>query len=105
MFKNCKFCGFSLVELLAVVTMIAVIGAIIVPRVMTSGDASKAKVDSHNRVTINAAVERWHIDKATWPDIKLTDIGADTNYFPNGLPTNPADGESYSLNLKTHRVE
>ena len=51
-----KRAGFSLMELLAVVTILGIIAAIIVPRVTVSSDTAKAKVNSHNKATINAAV-------------------------------------------------
>ena len=99
-----KRSGFSLMELLAVVTILGIIAAIIVPRVTVSSDTAKQKVNSHNKATINAAVERWYIDKGTWPANNLTNIGADVNYFPQGLPTNPTNGSAYTLNPTTHRV-
>jgi type II secretory pathway pseudopilin PulG len=91
-------------ELLAVVTILGIIAAIIVPRVITSSDSSKQKVHAHNKATINAAVERWYIEKSAWPADNLSDIGADVNYFPDGIPANPVDGSAYSLNATTHRV-
>ena len=96
--------GFSLMELLAVVTILGIIAAIIVPRVAISSDTAKAKVNSHNKATINAAVERWYIEKGTWPANNLSDIGADTSYFPEGVPVNPTNNAAYSLNATTHRV-
>ena len=96
--------GFSLMELLAVVTILGIIAAIIVPRVAISSDTAKAKVNSHNKATINAAVERWYIEKGTWPANNLSDIGADTSYFPEGVPVNPTNNSAYSLNATTHRV-
>jgi general secretion pathway protein G len=99
-----KRAGFSLMELLAVVTILGIIAAIIVPRVAISSDTAKAKVNAHNRATINAAVERWYIEKGAWPANDLSDIGADINYFPDGIPVDPVDGSSYTLNATTHRV-
>ena len=99
-----KRSAFSLMELLAVVTILGIIAAIIVPRVAVSSDTAKAKVNSHNKATINSAVERWYIEQGTWPANNLSDIGADLNYFPSGLPTNPVDGTAYTLNAVTHRV-
>src|SRR6266513_1723941 len=96
--------GFSLMELLAVVTILGIIAAIIVPRVAVSSDTSKQKVNAHNKATINSAVERWYVEKATWPANNLSDISADTNYFPDGIPTNPTDSSAYTLNAATHRV-
>ena len=103
-FVTRKRTGFSLMELLAVVTILGIIAAIIVPRVITSSDTSKQKVHAHNKATINSAVERWYIEKGAWPANTLSDIGADTNYFPEGIPVNPVDGSAYSLNATTHRV-
>jgi general secretion pathway protein G len=96
--------GFSLLELLAVVTILGVIAAIIVPRVTVSSSTAKTKVRDHHKATINAAVERYYIDTNSWPANDLSDIGANVNYFPSGIPTNPVDGTSYALNATTHRV-
>jgi general secretion pathway protein G len=99
-----KRSGFSLMELLAVVTILGIIAAIIVPRVAVSSDTAKTKVNLHNKATINSAVERWYVEKGAWPANTLSDISADTNYFPSGLPTNPVDASAYTLNVTTHRV-
>ncbi len=96
--------GFSLMELLAVVTILGIIAAIIVPRVTVSSDTAKQKVNAHNKATINAAVERYYIETGDWPADDLSDIGADTDYFPDGIPSNPVDNSSYSLG-DDHRVE
>jgi general secretion pathway protein G len=101
---NSKRSGFSLMELLAVVTILGIIAAIIVPRVAVSSDTAKAKVNAHNKATINASVERWYVEKGAWPAVNLSDIGADTNYFPDGLPTNPTNGAAYTISATTHRV-
>ena len=99
-----KRSGFSLMELFAVVTILGIIAAIIVPRVAVSSDTAKQKVNSHNKATINSAVERWYVEKGTWPAVNLSDIGADTNYFPDGVPVNPTNGAAYTLNATSHRV-
>ncbi len=96
--------GFSLMELLAVVTILGIIAAIIVPRVVVSSDTAKAKVMAHHKATINSAVERWYVEKGVWPALDLSDIGADINYFPDGIPANPVDGSAYTVNATTHHV-
>jgi general secretion pathway protein G len=96
--------GFSLLELLAVVTILGIIAAIIVPRVTVSSSTAKTKVRDHHKATINAAVERYYVDNNSWPANDLSDIGANVNYFPDGVPANPVDGTTYSLNATTHRV-
>jgi general secretion pathway protein G len=96
--------AFSLLELLAVVTILGVIAAIIIPRVTVSSSTAKLRVRDHHKGTINAAVERYYVDNNAWPANDLSDIGANTNYFPSGIPTNPVDGSPYTLNATTHRV-
>jgi general secretion pathway protein G len=96
--------AFSLLELLAVVTILGIIAAIIVPRVTASSGTAKNKVRDHHKATINAAVERFYIDTNAWPANDLSDIGGNVNYFPSGIPTNPVDGTPYTLNATTHRV-
>ena len=96
--------GFSLLELLAVVTILGIIAAIIVPRVTVFSDNAKQKVRDHHKATINSAVERYYVDTSTWPANDLSDIAADVNYFPDGIPVNPVDSSPYTLNTTTHRV-
>ena len=96
--------GFSLLELLAVVTILGIIAAIIVPRVTVSASSAKQKVRDHHKATINAAVERYYVDTGDWPADDLNDIANNTNYFPDGIPANPVDNSAYTLNSTTHRV-
>jgi general secretion pathway protein G len=99
-----KRTGFSLMELLAVVTILGIIAAIIVPRVTVSSDTAKAKVNAHNKATINAAVERYYIETGTWPAADMSPMSTNQNYFPDGVPVNPYTGGAYTLNATPHRV-
>lgn len=102
--SNRRSNGFSLLELLAVVTILGIIAAILVPRVTTSSATAKQKVRDHQKGTINAAVERYYVDNGVWPANDLSDIGANASYFPEGVPANPVDNSAYTLNATTHRV-
>jgi general secretion pathway protein G len=102
--KKSKRRGFSLLELLAVVTILGIIAVVVIPRISVSSAKAKTEANKQNKAEINSAVERWYFEKGTWPADNLSDIAADSDYFPNGLPTNPVDGSAYSLNSTTHRT-
>ena len=92
--------AFSLLELLAVVTILGIIAAIVVPRVQVSTDAAKNEVNSHNMATMNAAIERYYVDNDDWP-AALTDLVP--TYLPDGVPSHPTGG-TYAIDTNTHRV-
>ncbi len=96
--------GFSLLELLAVVTILGVIAAVVLPRITTSKRGAQEEVNRQNITEINNAVERYYFQKSVWPADDLSDIASDNDYFPEGLPTNPIDNSSYQLDKNTHRV-
>lgn len=96
--------GFSLLELLAVVTILGVIAAVVIPRISSSKAAAQAEANRQNIAEINSAVERWYFDTGSFPANDLSDIGTDPNYFPEGLPVNPVTGSAYTLDATTHRV-
>lgn len=102
--RNTRPFAFSLMELIAVVTILGVIAALIVPRVINNLDNAKEKTCYHNRAEINITVERYYIHTDTWPADDLSDIGANKDYFPDGLPTCPLTGHPYRLDPTTHRV-
>ncbi|PHR98431.1 MAG: prepilin-type cleavage/methylation domain-containing protein [Blastopirellula sp.] len=94
--------GFSLLELLAVVIILGIIAAVVVPRVSSSSALAKEKVNAHNIATLNASVERYYVNEGSWPTA-LTDLGAD--YLPDGVPAVPTDGTlTYTLDGTTHRI-
>lgn len=100
--------GFSLLELLAVVTILGVIALIVIPRVTNSSYNAKVKTNAFNKATINAAVERFYVDTGAWPSSTLAEMiaGGSTNYFPTGtIPVSPHDGTTaYTIDGTTHRV-
>jgi prepilin-type N-terminal cleavage/methylation domain-containing protein len=96
--------AFSLMELLAVVTVLGVIAALVVPRVISGTDVTKEKACNHNRAEINITVEQYYLHTGTWPANDLSDIAADPQYFPGGLPTCPVSGAAYRIDGTTRRV-
>ena len=91
-------------ELLAVVTILGIIAALLLPRVTLSQDSAKEACCLHNRTEIDITVERYYIHTGDWPDDDLSDIGTDPDYFPDGVPSCPVSGDPYQLDPATHRV-
>lgn len=91
-------------ELLAVVTILGVIAALVLPRVISNTDVAKQKTCFHNRAEINISVEQYYLHTGNWPANDLSDIASDLDYFPDGLPTCPQSGAAYRLDPATHRV-
>jgi general secretion pathway protein G len=96
--------AFSLMELLAVVTILGIIAAMVLPRVVVSTEKSKEATCHHTRAEINITVEQYYLHTGAWPANDLSDIAADPDYFPDGLPTCPTSGAAYRLDPTTHRV-
>src|SRR6185369_11252137 len=96
--------AFSLLELLAVVTILGIIAVVVIPRIAISSTTAKTNAHNQNKAEINNAVERFYFDNGVWPANDLSDIGTGATYFPNGLPTNPINGSAYTLNASTHRA-
>jgi prepilin-type N-terminal cleavage/methylation domain-containing protein len=96
--------AFTFLELLAVVTILGLIAALVLPRVISGSDVAKDKSCYHNRAEINITVERYYLHTGNWPASDLSDIGADQDYFPDGLPTCPVSGAAYRIDGSTHRV-
>ena len=96
--------AFTLIEILAVVVILGILAVIVVPRVLASSSTAKTNACYQNKASINTAVERWYFENGTWPLAALTDIAADVNYFPDGIPVCPVDSTAYALNVVSNRV-
>jgi prepilin-type N-terminal cleavage/methylation domain-containing protein len=87
--------GFSLIEMLVVVTIIAAIAALITTSVMSALQQQNARVCQNNMLTIEAAKDEYIRDH---PGATSIDPSAFTQYFRFGIPHCP-DGGSYQQNL------
>ena len=88
--------AFSLTELMAVVAIIAVVAAIIVVRATGGSASSKSAACESIQGDIEIQAEIWRHNTGSWP-ANLSDIGADVNYFPTGVPACPVDGTTYTI--------
>ena len=94
--------GFTLVEVLLVIIIVGILAAIVIPRIMYSRAEARREACRANASAINAQTELFHLNEGTWST--AGEIGGNTVYFPDGIPTCPVDGFVYTLDATTHRV-
>ncbi|MBU0533392.1 MAG: type II secretion system GspH family protein [Candidatus Omnitrophica bacterium] len=92
MFNPRKSKGFTLIEILFVVIAIGILAAIVVLRMLHTALEAKIAANDANKANINTSVERYFFDEGSWPAADLSDIGADGDYFPEGVPLCPVCG-------------
>lgn len=95
-----KRAGFSLLELLAVITILGIIAVIVIPRITTSSSTAKTNACLQNKAEINSAVERYYFEQGALP----ANTAALSSYFPDGVPTCPVSAAAYALDATTKRV-
>ena len=96
--------GFTLTELMAVMAILGVLAILIVPRVSNHQVTSKRAACYACQGDIELQTKLWKRNNGTYPAANLSDIGADTAYFPSGMPTCPVDGTTYTINTTTGLV-
>lgn len=105
--KKGKFLrGFTLIEILFVVIIIAVLASITLIRIATTSGQAKANACKANQAIINTQIEQYMLDTGSYPADAdaFTALLANTTYFPDGPPTCP-EGGTYSMDTDTHRCD
>ena len=102
--------GFSLLELLAVVTILGIIAVVVIPRIAVSSATAKQNAQDQTVSEINGALERYYFDNGSFPG-SLPVLWTATNpsgqrYFPDGTPSNPKTGKAgdFTYTSATGRV-
>ena len=93
--------GFSLIEMLVVVTIIAAVAALITTAVMSTLQQQNARVCQNNMLTIEAAKDEYIRDH---PGVTSIDENAFTQYFRFGIPKCPDGGTYQNLYVLTQQV-
>lgn len=96
--------GVSLAEMLAAAAIVGIVALVVVPRLAGGSGTAKRSACHARRGNIEMQAQLWYRNKGGWPLASLGDIGADVNYFPEGLKTCPVDGSTYTLDTSTGRV-
>lgn len=98
--------GVSIGEVLLVVLLISILAIIMIPRFLNVSQDAKWESCRTNVANINALVQLYYIKEGTWPSTDLSDISADSDYFPEKTapecPVTP--GAAYGLVTAIHRV-
>ncbi|MEX0642650.1 MAG: hypothetical protein WD468_08105 [Pirellulales bacterium] len=93
-----------LIELIAVVAILGVIAMIIVPRMSTQRTSANRTSCFNQKAEVELQVKLWKRNNGSYPAANLSNIGANTAYFPSGLPACPVDGTSYTISTTTGLV-
>ncbi len=91
--------GFTLVELLVVVLVLAILAGVMVPRIIDFQKNAVKQSCKSNVVNLRKNLERYAIenkgvypvDNAAFLALFITLATADPDYYPNGGPVCPAD--------------
>jgi type II secretory pathway pseudopilin PulG len=87
----------SLWELMAVVGILGLLASLIVPRLTGHHASAKRGACFINQGEIELQVKLWRRMTGSYPAANLADIGNNSAYFPEGLPTCPVDGSAYTI--------
>ena len=101
---QCSVAAFSLTELMAVLAILGVLAAMVIPRVNNHQSTSKKAACYASQGDIELQVKLWKRVNGTYPAANLSDIGANTSYFPSPVPVCPVDGTSYTISTTTGLV-
>jgi general secretion pathway protein G len=96
--------GFTLTELMVVVSMLGLLAAVIIPRVVGHYDEANRTACEVNQGEIELQVKLWRRNQGAYPAADLSNIGAAAAYFPQGLPTCPVDGSAYTIDTTSGTV-
>ena len=101
--------AFSLLELLASITIIGLLAAMIMPRIFVNQIVTNKNACDVNKGHIEVQVQRWKRQHGSWPADDLSDMlpsssPAQYEYFPDGTLICPIDGSPYTLDPSTHEV-
>jgi general secretion pathway protein G len=95
--------GFTLMEMLIVVTIIGILAAIVLPRFITSASSGRKAAHRQMRTTINSQLETFYFINDVYPAAMTNEAWSvgDANYlyyFPEGVPTTCNAGGALTLN-------
>ena len=96
--------GFSIIELLAVLTILGIVAVALIPRATSHVDEAERRACFMHQAEIELQAQLWRRNNGGFPAGNLSDIGANLDYFPEGVPVCPVDGTAYTIDTTTGLV-
>lgn len=95
--------GFSLLEMLAVITIIGILAVVVLPRIGGHTAKAKGNVCHQYKADLDSALDRYYFENGIWAT-SLTEIEANDDYYPAEVPICPVTGQAYTIDPTTHRI-
>ncbi len=101
--RRCTYsAGFTLLEMLAVVTILGIIAAMAISRVSAQALDAKKKCCLQYKGDLNAAIEHFHFDNGAYP-AQLSDM--EGGAYAETIPNCPVNNSPYSIDSITNRIQ
>ena len=92
--KNRK--GFTLIEMMLVVGIIALLTAIVLPKFTNLSGKAQTEALAAQIKSLNTQLQLYKIDKGVYPATMTTAAWSDvTNYWPDGIPSPNVSGKKW----------
>ena len=93
--------GFSLIELLVVITIMGILAAVAIPRFMGVLEQAKDRADESNVHTLKTAAQVYYFEEGIWPPVEEIDEEYDAAFLDllDAIPQDPWQAD------RTYRME
>ena len=102
MHKKSNRKGFSLIEVIAAVIILAVVATATVATIAPMREKSRKKLDEQNIASLNGTVQAYYMEIGAWPDTNLTRLKTQ-GYTTDTYQKTPYGGY-YTFDTTTYKV-
>jgi prepilin-type N-terminal cleavage/methylation domain-containing protein len=95
--------GFSLLEMIAAVVILAVVAVATTATIVPMRAKSQEKIDAQNIAKLQAICDTYYLERGTWPDTNMTYLQR-YGYAEDRYHRTPYGG-NYRFNTSTKKVE